>query len=262
VAECGGKDAMLVDSDADLDAAADAAAWGAMSNAGQTCVGIERVYVVGDVYHSFLEKLQQRVAEIRPGEDRQADYGPMTMASQIDVIEGHLADALARDGRPVVGGLDSIRAPYVSPVILTGVPEESRAVSEETFGPTVTVTKVADLAEGVRLANAGRYGLGSAVFSKSRSRAMDAARALRTGMTAINAVIAFAAVPTLPFGGVGESGFGRIHGADGLREFARAKAITRQRMKPLVNLTSFSRTDKDLDKIMGIVTLLHGRRYK
>jgi acyl-CoA reductase-like NAD-dependent aldehyde dehydrogenase len=262
VAECGGKDAMLVDSDADLDAAADAAAWGAMSNAGQTCVGIERVYVVGDVYHSFLEKLQQRVAEIRPGEDRQADYGPMTMASQIGVIEGHLADALARDGRPVVGGLDSIQAPYVSPVILTGVPEESRAVSEETFGPTVTVTKVADLAEGVRLANAGRYGLGSAVFSKSRSRAMDAARALRTGMTAINAVIAFAAVPTLPFGGVGESGFGRIHGADGLREFARAKAITRQRMKPLVNLTSFSRTDKDLDKIMGIVTLLHGRRYK
>jgi acyl-CoA reductase-like NAD-dependent aldehyde dehydrogenase len=262
VAECGGKDAMLVDSDADLDAAADAAAWGAMSNAGQTCVGIERVYVVGDVYHSFLEKLQERVAAIRPGEDRDADYGPMTMASQIDVIEGHVADALARDGRPATGGLDSIRAPYVSPIILTGVPEESRAVSEETFGPTVTVTRVADLAEGVRLANGGRYGLGSAVFSKNKKRAMEAARSLRTGMTAINAVIAFAAVPTLPFGGVGDSGFGRIHGADGLREFARAKAITRQRMKPPVNLTSFSRTDKDLDKILGLVTLLHGRRYR
>jgi acyl-CoA reductase-like NAD-dependent aldehyde dehydrogenase len=262
VAECGGKDAMLVDSDADLDAAADAAAWGAMSNAGQTCVGIERVYVVDDVYHSFLEKLQEKVAAIRPGEDREASYGPMTMASQIDVIEGHVADALARDGQPVTGGLDSIRAPYVSPVILTGVPEESRAVSEETFGPTVTVTRVADLDEGVRLANGGRYGLGSAVFTKSRTRAMEAARSLRTGMTAINAVIAFAAVPTLPFGGVGDSGFGRIHGADGLREFARAKAITRQRMKPPVNLTSFSRTDKDLDKVLGLVTLLHGRRYR
>jgi acyl-CoA reductase-like NAD-dependent aldehyde dehydrogenase len=262
VAECGGKDAMLVDSDADLDAAADAAAWGAMSNAGQTCVGIERVYVVDDVYHSFVEKLQEKVAAIRPGEDRAASYGPMTMASQIDVIEGHVADALARDGRPVTGGLDSIRAPYVSPVILTGVPEESRAVSEETFGPTVTVTRVADLAEGVRLANGGRYGLGSAVFTKNKKRAMEAARALRTGMTAINAVIAFAAVPTLPFGGVGDSGFGRIHGADGLREFARAKAITRQRMKPPVNLTSFARTDKDLDKIVGLVTLLHGRRYR
>jgi hypothetical protein len=81
-------------------------------------------------------------------------------------------------------------------------------------------------------------------------------------MTAINAVIAFAGVPSLPFGGVGDSGFGRIHGADGLREFARAKAITRQRMKPPVNLTSFSRTDKDMDKIVALITLLHGRRYR
>jgi acyl-CoA reductase-like NAD-dependent aldehyde dehydrogenase len=262
VAECGGKDAMLVAADADLDAAADAAAWGAMSNAGQTCVGVERVYVESGVYDTFLEKLRERVAAIRPGYDREADYGPMTMASQLDVIEGHVADALARDGQPVTGGLDSIRSPYVEPVILTNVPEESKAVSEETFGPTVTVTRISDLDEGIRLANGGRYGLGSAVFTKSRKRAIETARALRTGMTAINAVIAFAAVPSLPFGGVGDSGFGRIHGADGLREFARAKAITRQRFSPPVNLTSFSRTDKDMDKIVSLVTLLHGRRYR
>jgi acyl-CoA reductase-like NAD-dependent aldehyde dehydrogenase len=262
VAECGGKDAMLVAADADLDAAADAAAWGAMSNAGQTCVGVERVYVESGVYDTFLEKLRERVAAIRPGYDREADYGPMTMASQLDVIEGHVADALARDGQPVTGGLDSIRSPYVEPVILTNVPEESKAVTEETFGPTVTVTRISDLDEGIRLANGGRYGLGSAVFTKSRKRAIETARALRTGMTAINAVIAFAAVPSLPFGGVGDSGFGRIHGADGLREFARAKAITRQRFSPPVNLTSFSRTDKDMDKIVSLVTLLHGRRYR
>jgi acyl-CoA reductase-like NAD-dependent aldehyde dehydrogenase len=262
VAECGGKDAMLVDADADLDAAADAAAWGAMSNAGQTCIGIERVYVVDGVYQTFLDKLRERVAEIRPGEDREASYGPMTMPSQLDVIEGHVADALARDGRPVTGGLASIRAPYVEPIILTDVPEQSRAVTEETFGPTVTVTRVADLAEGVKLANAGSYGLGSAVFSGSRKRAMEIARSLRTGMTAINAVLAFASVPSLPFGGIGDSGFGRIHGADGLREFARPKAITRQRFRPPVNLTSFSRTDADMDRIVKLVTLLHGRRYR
>ena len=79
----------------------------------------------------------------------------MTMPAQIDVIEGHVADALARDGQSVTGGLNSIRSPYVEPVILTNVPEESRAVTEETFGPTVTVTKVSDLAEAIRLANAG-----------------------------------------------------------------------------------------------------------
>src|SRR6516162_2261481 len=241
VAECGGKDALLVAADADLDAAADAAAWGALSNAGQTCVGIERVYVAEDVYHSFVEKLADRMAEVRPGEDREADYGPMTLPGQIDVIERHIADALARGGRPVIGGLASIRKPFVGPVILADVPEESRAVAEETFGPTVTVTKVASLDEGVRLANASRYALGSSVFARNKKAAMAAGRSLRSGMTAVNSVIAYASVPSLPFGGSGDSGFGRIHGADGLREFSRPKAITRQRMRPLADLTTLDR---------------------
>jgi acyl-CoA reductase-like NAD-dependent aldehyde dehydrogenase len=262
VAECGGKDAFIVGDDADLDAAADAAAWGALSNAGQTCVGVERVYVAENVYHTFLAKLTERMAGVRPGDDREADYGPMTMPGQIDVIENHIADALSRGGRPVVGGMASVRKPFVGPVILADVPEESRAVTDETFGPTVTVTKVADLAEGVRLANGGQYGLGATVFAGNKKKAMAAARAMHSGMTAINSVVAFASVPALPFGGSGDSGFGRIHGADGLREFSRPKAITRQRMKPLVNLTSFDRTDEDMRKIVGLVTLLHGRRHK
>jgi acyl-CoA reductase-like NAD-dependent aldehyde dehydrogenase len=262
VAECGGKDALIVAADADLDAAADAAAWGALSNAGQTCVGIERVYVADGVYHSFLEKLIDRMSEVRPGEDREADYGPMTLPGQVEVVERHIADALARGGRAVVGGLASIRKPFVSPVILTDVPEESRAVTEETFGPTVTVAAVADLDEGVRLANASSYGLGASVFARNKKAAMAAARSLHSGMTAVNSVIAFASVPSLPFGGSGDSGFGRIHGADGLREFARPKSITRQRMKPMVNLTSLSRTDQDMKKILSLATMLHGRRYK
>jgi acyl-CoA reductase-like NAD-dependent aldehyde dehydrogenase len=262
VAECGGKDALIVAADADLDAAADAAAWGALSNAGQTCVGIERVYVAGDVYHSFLEKLTERMSGVRPGEDREADYGPMTLPGQVEVIERHIADALARGGRPVVGGLASIRKPFVGPVILADVPEESRAVTEETFGPTVTVARVADLSEGVRLANASRYGLGASVFARNKKAAMTAARSMRSGMTAVNSVIAYASVPSLPFGGSGDSGFGRIHGADGLREFSRPKAITRQRMKPPVNLTSFSRTDKDMRRILSLATMLHGKRYR
>jgi acyl-CoA reductase-like NAD-dependent aldehyde dehydrogenase len=262
VAECGGKDALLVSADADLDAAADACAWGALSNAGQTCIGIERVYVAQDVYHTFLEKLTERVAQVRPGEDREADYGPMTMPGQIDVIEKHIADALARGGRPVVGGIASIRRPYVGPVILADVPEESRAVTDETFGPTVTVSKMTDLADGVALANASRYGLAATVFSGNKKAAMSAARSLRTGMTAVNGALTFAAIPTLPFGGSGDSGFGRIHGADGLREFARPKSIARQRMKPMVNLSSLTRTDQDMKKILALATLLHGRRYK
>src|SRR6516162_5610359 len=164
VAECGGKDALLVGPDADLDAAADAAAWG--------------------------------------GDDREASYGPMTMPAQLDVVEDHIADALARGGQAVVGGMQSIRRPFVDPVLLADVPEQSIAVRDETFGPTVTVTRVADMAEAVERANASRFALGSAVFAGNAKKAMAAARALRSGMTSINSVIAYATVPALPFGGV------------------------------------------------------------
>src|SRR5579875_2899769 len=279
IAECGGKDALIVD---------DGAAGGALASAGQTCIGVERAYVTAAVYEAFLAKLSERTSRVRPGPGPGADYGPMTMPGQADVVARHLSDAIARGGRALVpgasgtpdggtaggtaadggtaggtaadGGTGAIDPPYVRPVILTDVPEDAAVMTEETFGPVITVTKVRDLAEAVRLANASKYALGSAVFTKGRQRAMRAARDLRSGMTAINSVIAFALVPALPFGGSGESGFGRIHGADGLREFCQAKAITRQRMRPPVNLTSFSRTEADLNRVTALIRFLHGRR--
>jgi acyl-CoA reductase-like NAD-dependent aldehyde dehydrogenase len=261
VAECGGKDAFIVDADADVEAAAEAALWGAMSNAGQTCVGVERVYVVDSVYETFVDRLAGQAKALRPGEDRTASYGPITMPGQLDVIKRHIDDALARGGTAIVGGPESVKDPYVEPVILLDVPDDSPAVCEETFGPTITVHRVENVEEAVNRANATAYGLAGSVFSGSRKTAMKAARRLRSGMTSINAVIAFAAVPALPFGGVGDSGFGRIHGADGLREFARAKSITRQRFSS-INVTSFKRTDKDMARLLQLVNLLHAKRYK
>jgi acyl-CoA reductase-like NAD-dependent aldehyde dehydrogenase len=262
VAECGGKDAFIVDVDADLDAAADAAIWGAMSNAGQTCTGVERVYVAAGVYDQFVGKLADQAAALRPGEDHEASYGPITMPGQLPIIQRHIDDALARGGQALVGGSESVSAPYVAPVILTDVPDDAAANREETFGPTITVTKVKDAEEALARANSSPYGLGSTVFSGSRARATSLARRLRSGMTAINDVIAYAAVPSLPFGGVGESGFGRIHGADGLREFARSKAITRKRFRSAMNLSTFRRTDKDMASLLRITQLMHAKRHK
>src|SRR5437868_12504828 len=139
IAECGGKDACIIDSGADLDAAADAALWGAMSNAGQTCIGIERIYVVDEVYEAFLGLLTDKARDLRPGFDREAAYGPITMPGQLDIIERHIKDALDKGGTAVVGGVESVRKPYVEPVVLTNVPDDSSAVSEETFGPTITI---------------------------------------------------------------------------------------------------------------------------
>jgi aldehyde dehydrogenase (NAD+) len=255
--EAGGKDALLVDADADVMAAADAAAWGAFSNAGQTCIGVERVYVHERVHDQFVGELTRRAKAIHAGVDADAKLGPMTMPSQVDVVRRHVADALARGGRAVVGGEETIGERFVQPTVLVDVPEDSVAVTEETFGPTVTVTRVRDMDQAVELANAGRYGLGSTVFSAKRG--MELARRLRSGMTAVNSVISFAGVPGLPFGGVGDSGFGRIHGPDGLREFTYAKAVTRQRFKPVLNLTTFDRTAEQDTLFATLLTALHGR---
>jgi acyl-CoA reductase-like NAD-dependent aldehyde dehydrogenase len=254
--EAGGKDAMIVDDDADLDAAAEACAWGALTNAGQTCIGIERVYAVETVHDAFVEKLLERAGRLTVGADG-ADIGPITMPAQIEVIRRHIDDALARGGRAVLGGPEAVRPPYVHPTVLLDVPEDAAAVREETFGPTVTVARVRDVDEAVARANALPYGLGGSVFG--RRRAVAVARRLRSGMAAVNSTLTFVGMSTLPFGGVGESGFGRIHGDDGLREFGRSKAVTRRRGPSLLPSMTFDRTPAQVARIAKVVRAFYGR---
>ncbi|GAA3547102.1 aldehyde dehydrogenase family protein [Nocardioides daeguensis] len=255
VIEAGGKDALIVAEDADVAEAAEAALWGAVANAGQTCAGVERVYVHDRVYDQFLDELvaQAKQLEARPG----GQVGPITMPSQVDIIRRHVDDALARGGRALVGGPVPEGARFVQPTVLVDVPEDSAAVQEETFGPTVTVSRVRTMDEAIERANGTRYALGSTVFSKEHG--MEIAQRLRAGMTAINGVISFAGIPTLPFGGVGDSGFGRIHGPDGLREFTYPHAIARQRFKPAIALTTFRRTAKEEKQLTKVVRGLYGR---
>ncbi len=256
VVECGGNDPLIVDSDADLLAAAEAAVWGGMSNAGQTAVGVERVYVVEPVADEFLERVAERASTIRPGGEPSADFGPMTRPGRVDVVADQLREALDRGARPVVGGPASVRPPYVEPLVLADVPEDSRAITEVTSGPMLTVNRVPDVDEAVRRANARSHGLGAAVFSARRGE--EIASRLRCGMVAVNGVVTFAAMPALPFGGVGDSGFGRIHGDDGLREFARAQAVTRQRFSTPFSLTSFSRSSWGMRTLERLVRARYG----
>ncbi|QLY33413.1 aldehyde dehydrogenase family protein [Nocardia huaxiensis] len=254
--EAGGKDVLLVDADADLDAAAEAAVWGGLSNAGQACIGTERVYVHERVYDEFVTRLTDLAKTMRAGDDPEAQIGPMTMPSQPRVVADHIADALSRGARALVGGLGAVGDRLVQPTVLVEVPEDSIAMTEETFGPTLAVNKVRDMDEAVALANNSRYGLGAAVFAKARGQ--ELARRIRSGMTGVNLVYLFAALPELPFGGVGDSGFGRIHGPDGLKEFTYAKSIAHRRLPPLLALTTFARSAK-VDKLMATLTVLrHG----
>jgi acyl-CoA reductase-like NAD-dependent aldehyde dehydrogenase len=258
VVECGGKDAVIVAEDADLEHAADQTVWGAMSNAGQTCAGVERVYVVNQVAEEFAAKVADRARRLHTGSDPAADYGAITTPGQLDVISQHIAAAVGDGGTALVGGRESVHPPFVDPVVLIDVPDESVAVTDETFGPTVVLTRVTDIEDAISRANSGRYGLGAAVFSKRNGRRI--AERLEAGMVSINSVLTFATVPGLPWGGSKDSGFGRIHGPDGLHEFARSRAITRQLVAIPLTVTTFARTEKAVSQLRQLVRLRWGRR--
>jgi len=170
VLECGGKDPVIVAHDADIKRAADATVWSAFSNAGQTCIGAERVYVDERVADQFIEKVLEVARDIRPGAPGEGKYGPTTMPKQLPIIQSHIDDAIARGAKVLMGGSDSVKAPFVEPVIFADVPEDSIAMTDETFGPTIAINRVRDMAEAIRLTNASRYGLGASVWSKKSGK--------------------------------------------------------------------------------------------
>ncbi|MGN2636234.1 aldehyde dehydrogenase family protein [Nocardia takedensis] len=256
--ECGGKDAVIVAADADIKAAADAVAWGATANSGQTCAGVERVYVDRSVRDEFVAEVKRILKDVKPGSDGKASYGPMTMPSQIDIVRRHIDAAIASGGTAVLGGPESVKGPFIEPVVFVDVDESSEAVAEETFGPTLTIRTVNGVDEAVELANNSKYGLSSAVYSKNHG--LEIARRLRVGATSVNSVLAFAAIAGLPFGGVGDSGIGRIHGEPGLREFSRPHSIAVQKFTiPGMALMSYARTDSTMGLLRKMVPFLHGR---
>jgi len=254
--ELGGKDPMVVSEDADLDKAAEAAVWGAMSNAGQACVSIERCYAVGSAYQPFVDKVVAEARQVRWGADDEAHIGAITMPRQVEIIRDHLEDAVARGAKVLVGGPGEIRGSFVPPTVLVDVTPDMKIMKEETFGPVLPIAKCKTLDEAVAQANATRYGLGSAVFGRAQVRAL--ADRIRAGMTSVNSVLAFAGVPSLPFGGVGDSGFGRIHGDEGLREFTRVKATAEERFALPIALLSFRLPKNTYERIRGLIRQLHG----
>ena len=257
VLECGGKDPVIVAADADIKRAADATIWSAMSNAGQTCIGAERVYVHENVADKFIEEALMVARKIHPGAPGVGNYGPATMPSQINVIQGHIDDALAKGAKAAMGGSGSVKAPFVEPVILLDVPENSTAMTDETFGPTIAINRVKSMDEAIALSNASKYGLGSSIWSRRQGKKI--ARQLHCGMVAINSTISFAAIASVPFGGVKDSGYGRIHGPEGILEFTYPRTVVRARFQLPISFTSFKRTKGNDKLIVAATRLLNGR---
>ena len=254
--EAGGKDAVIVDRDADLTRAVRGALWGGVMNSGQSCAGVERVFVHQDVYEEFLDRLVSRARSLKAGSGPEANYGPITRPAQYDLVKHHFDQALAAGATIRVGGRESFRRPFIDPVILTDAPDDSVIVQEETFGPLMVVEKVRDADEAISESNAHDYGLGAAVYSRKNGPAI-AAR-LRTGMVSINAVLVQGAVPSLPWGGLGHSGYGRIHGEDGLRAFGRSKSIVHPRfgLPAFADLYSFEVSEQTKSALRWVTKML------
>jgi succinate-semialdehyde dehydrogenase/glutarate-semialdehyde dehydrogenase len=230
VLELGGADAAIVRADADLDRAAAGIGWAGFSNAGQSCGGVQRVLVHREAYPAFLEKLVALVSKLRPGDDEDADLGPMVAARQKATVEKQVAACLALGAQiaaqsPVPAGEPESGGRFYPATVLTGLSPEMPIMREEVFGPVVGVQPVADDREALEIANASSYGLTASVWSRNRRRAGALAAKINAGAVMINDHLMSHGLAETPWGGFGDSGLGRTHGALGFREMLKVKVI-------------------------------------
>ncbi|MFF0490986.1 aldehyde dehydrogenase family protein [Nocardia sp. NPDC004068] len=223
--ELGGKDAMIVCADADIEQAAAGAVYLSMFNTGQVCMSVERIYVVDSVADEFVRRVTEiaRAVTYGPGE---ADMGPLFWDRQLDVITRHLDDAKTKGADIIVGGAPATgEGLYFQPTVVVDATHEMQLMTEETFGPIVTITRVRDEDEAIRLANDCRYGLSGSVFTKDAAKARRIAARLHTGSVVHNDASVVYGVPEAPFGGRKDSGVGRVNGTDGLLGFTHAQPV-------------------------------------
>lgn len=217
--ELGGKDAMIVFDDADLNRASHAALYGAFCNSGQVCVSVERLYVQQKCHDRLLEKLLDNLTQIRVGRGVENDIGAMTTSAQIQLMQAHYDDAILQ-GAKASGPLIIHDGMFVNPIVLWNVTHNMRIMREESFAPILAIMSFDNETEVVKLANDASYGLNASVWSCDLLKAERVARQLQVGAWVINDVLKNVGHPALPFGGVKKSGFGRYHGAEGLLSFS------------------------------------------
>lgn len=263
--ELGGKDPMIVAKDANLERAANAAVHYSMQNGGQTCISVERVYVEELVYDEFVAKVSEKMRGLRqgvPGAPGEVDVGAMTSPEQTGVVESHVNDAVEKGAHAVTGGRRGAGpgGDFFEPTLLLDVDHSMECMTEETFGPTLPVMKVADVDEAVRLANDSPYGLQASVWTGDTEEGERIARRLESGVVCVNdAQLNYVALE-LPMGGWKDSGIGSRHGADGIRKYTKRQSLL---------VTRFALGNKDIhmlpykagtSKLLGrVMKLLWGR---
>ena len=266
--ELGGKDAMVVLSDANVDRAVGGAIWGAFFNSGQSCISVERAYVEAPVYDEFVDKLTAEASKLRVGMDTSRDfskdYGALANERQMEIVERHVSDAIEHGARVATGGKRaSEEGLFYEPTVLVDVDHSMACMREETFGPTIPVMKVADEEEAVRLANDSPYGLGASVWTADHGRAQRVAKRLEAGgISANNAMMAVFQFP-LPMGGWKESGIGiRFGGPNGILKYCRQQAFCDERVDLKSEMHWYPYTERKSNLSARMVRLLGAHDWR
>jgi succinate-semialdehyde dehydrogenase/glutarate-semialdehyde dehydrogenase len=234
VLELGGKDAMLVLADADLDVASSAAVWGSYTNCGQVCLSVERLFVEQAASEEFIRRCVEKTQKLRlgPGSDPDTEVGPLIRPQHVQRMSDLIADAVQRGAKVLCGGRPrpDLGPGFFEPTVLTGANASMRLFQDETFGPIMAIRVVRDAEEGFALANDTEFALAASVWTRDTDRGRELARRLRAGTVMVNDVLSGFAIAEAPHGGCGLSGWGRTHGKLGLLEMVNVKYVDVDRL--------------------------------
>ncbi len=233
--ELGGKNAVYVAEDADLDRAAEALIRDCFTNSGQVCISMERMLLHERIADAFLDRFTDRIRHLRqgPAMDFSCDVGSLISKAQLDRVQAHVDDAVAKGARVLVGGRarPDLGPYFFEPTVLEGVPVEAACYAQETFGPVVSVYRVGSDGEALSIANGTEYGLNASVWTKDVRRGVRLARQMQSGTVSVNEAftIGWGSVAA-PMGGRKQSGIGRRHGAEGLLRYTEVQTVAAQRI--------------------------------
>jgi succinate-semialdehyde dehydrogenase/glutarate-semialdehyde dehydrogenase len=265
VLELGGKDAAIVAADADLKRTVPGIVWYAMSNTGQTCASIERVYVHTDIYDRFVAQAIAHVKKLKVGHGtyQESQLGPLSNQQQLEIVSAQVEDAKAKGAHVLVGGYRLQEAGYFyAPTILANVTPEMRIMQEETFGPILPIIKVATLSEAMTAANSTKFGLTGSIWTSNKELGLKLAKQMRAGGVNINDHAFHFAEPGAAWGGIGESGFGRTIGEHGILEMVSLKYISSDMRKGALEAWWYPYNEKTDHFLRNAARLLYSPNKK
>ena len=254
--ELGGKNPLIVLDDVDPQRAARTAVYACFASLGQLCVSIERIYVHRSVAEAFTREFVDRTAELvqGPAFDFTTDVGSLTLVSQLEAVQAHIADAIAKGATVLTGGIPrpDLGPLFFEPTVLANVTDDMDCYHHETFGPVVAITVADSVADAITAANNSVFGLNASIFSGSVRRARQVAELIDAGSVNINEGYraTFSSVDA-PMGGMKQSGLGRRNGREGILRFVDARTIARS-----TGLMTLPRTGAEFARLSGLMVIL------